>query len=146
MTWNTLHANAKKMGFEVVFRSRRNEGGGFIPDLTPPDGYDWILVGIYDHVAGFWVKPVTSCARKLNPSLVRKLMADCDPFIGTIGNDDTVFNDANALLVANLQGLKRMAGGRTDTLRSGASAGVTDIRRLVRKEPGRPVSPVIGNR
>jgi hypothetical protein len=91
MTWNTLQVNAEKLGYQVAFRSKCSDGGGYMPDLTPPNGRGWVLVGSYDHITGFWVKPLRAEKVKLNSDQLRKLMADCDPFIETIGDAESDF-------------------------------------------------------
>lgn len=103
MSWNTLRAHAKRMGFEVVFSIRRDEAGGFVPELTPPEGSGWVLVGSYEHIAGLWVKPVTNTARKLTSDMVRRLMAEGDPFVEEIGDYDVDFFNANAPFLTALQ-------------------------------------------
>lgn len=74
-----------------------------MPDLTPPKGGGWVLVGNYEHIAGFWVKPLTDNARRLDGRLVRKLMAEGDPFAEAVGDYDDDFFDANAPFMAALQ-------------------------------------------
>ena len=115
MSWNTLQAHAKKMGFEVAFRTRRDEQGGFMPDLTPPDSRGWILVGSYDHVAGFWVRPLSNGAAKLDSGLIRRLMTDYDPFIGTFADGDVDCFDANRPLPLESQNIKRRSVEQNDT-------------------------------
>lgn len=116
MSWNTLQAQVQGMGFGVAFRTQWNGQGGLMPDLAPPTGGGWLLVGCYDNVAAFWVKPLTDSTRKLNASLVRKLMADCDPFIGTLGGYEADFSDANALLPADSQNQNRKQNQERDAL------------------------------
>ncbi|CAG4883133.1 protein of unknown function [Georgfuchsia toluolica] len=119
MSWDTLQAHALSMGFEVAFRTRRDQGGGFMPDLTPPKGRGWIFVGSYENAAGFWVKPLTDGTRKLHSNFIRKLMLDCDPFIGTFGDDDVDYFNSHARLLVALQGLDQFTGDQPEHLRSG---------------------------
>jgi hypothetical protein len=91
MTWNTLQINAEKMGYQIAFRTRCSDEGVCMPDLTPPQGHGWVLVGSSDHQAGTWVKPLSNGKVKLNSGQVRKLMAECDPFDETIGGIDSDF-------------------------------------------------------
>lgn len=103
MCWNTVQTHARKMGFEVALRSRQDGGGGYMPDLTPPGGEGWVFVGNYEHIAGFWVRPVTKSAARLNGNLVRKLMAEGDPFVEAVGDYDADFFAANAPFLSALE-------------------------------------------
>jgi len=103
MSWDSLQVHVEKMGFEIALRTCRCDGGGFMPDLTPPNGEGWLLVGNYEHIAGFWVKPLTDTARKLPGTVVRRLMADGDPFVEAMGDYDADFFAANAPFLAALK-------------------------------------------
>lgn len=110
MCWNTLLEHAHRLGFEVALRTRRDADGGYMPDLTPPNGGGWILVGNYEHVAGFWVKPLTDAAHRLNGAALRKLMAEGDPFVEEMGDYDADFFAANAPFLAALRNQERIRG------------------------------------
>lgn len=107
MPWNTLQTKIQNMGFELALRHRREDGGGYIPDLTPPEGDGWLYVGNYDNVAGIWIKPVTDNSRQLDADLVRKLIAALDPFIGTVGEIEAEDSDAFASVAAPVQSMER---------------------------------------
>lgn len=132
MSWDTLQARAQSMGFEIAFRTRRDQGGGFMPDLTPPKGKGWIFVGSYDNTAGFWVRPLTDDTCKLNGNLIRKLMLDCDPFIGTFGDDDVDYFNSQARLLVALQELYQFTDVQPEHLRSDT------IRNAVNFSPYKP--------
>lgn len=85
MSWNKLQVDVENMGFEVAFRTKNNDKGGLVPDLTPPEEHGWIFVGNYDNVAGLWIKAVAENVCNLSSSLVCKIIAEVDPFIGTAG-------------------------------------------------------------
>src|ERR1700687_4239983 len=106
-SWDTLQTKIQNMGFELAFRHRHNDVGGYIPDLTPPDGQGWIYVGNYDNVAGIWIKPLTDSSRKLSSSLVRKIIAELDPFIETVADFEVESLDAYVFILAPLQQLER---------------------------------------
>lgn len=91
MTWNTLQINAEKLGYQIALRTRCSDEGELMPDVTPPKDQGWVLAGSCGHLASFWVKPLGNGKVRLNSSLVRKLMAECDPFVETIGGIDTDF-------------------------------------------------------
>ena len=105
MTWSTLETHAQRLGFEVAFNTKHCDGGGFTPDLTPPKGADWLLIGNYARIAGFWVKPLTDSARNQPPPDVEKLMLDSDPFLETTGTFDDDTLAANARFLIALQSL-----------------------------------------
>lgn len=112
MSWHSLRTNAERMGFEISLRTRRGDDGGFMPDLTPPNGDDgWLFIGNYEHVAGFWVKPLTDVARRIPGTEVRRLMADVDPFVEEIGDYDADFFAANAPFLAALKNLEASQRG-----------------------------------
>lgn len=108
MSWNALQTRAEQLGFEVELRSRWYEvGGGFMPDLTPPTGRNWIFVGCYDDVAALWVKPLATSEKKLDGNLIRKLMAELDQFVGSTAiadyaNADNDFIDTTPLVRTSL--------------------------------------------
>ena len=103
MTWSTLEAHAQRLGFEVAFNTRPCDGGGFMADLTPPQGNDWQLIGSYAQMAGLWVKPNTDTARKISTPAVHKLILDSDPFVETTGTFDHDSLAANARFLLALQ-------------------------------------------
>lgn len=94
MTWSTLRTRAHQMGFDVSYRTRPAEGGGYLPELTapPPEEGPWICVGSYEQVAGIWVQPITAAARDWSPDRVAAAMANTDPFIAPINNYDAAFS------------------------------------------------------
>jgi hypothetical protein len=109
MSWSSLQTHAEEMGFEIALRTRHAEGGGFVPDITSPGGEGWLLIGNYEHVAGFWVKPLTDSARKMPGAAVRRLMAEGDPFVEEVGEYDAEFFAANEPLLAALRNLERIS-------------------------------------
>lgn len=106
MSWNSLRTHAERMGFEIAFRTRRADDGSFMPDLTPPGDDGWLLIGNYEHVAGFWVKPLTETARRLPGTDVRRLMEEGDPFVESTGDYDADFFAANEPFRAALRNLE----------------------------------------
>lgn len=83
MSWNELETSVRNMGFEIAFRTRCDENGALVPDLTPPEGKGWRFVATYDNVAGLWVK-ASPKAPKRRGSSIDKMIAALDPFIGTV--------------------------------------------------------------
>ena len=106
MNWKTLQINVEKLGYQTAFRFRRSEGGGYIPDVTPPKNQGWVLVGSYDNLASFWVKPLANGKVKLNSNQVRKLMSDCDPFVETAHEFDMEFLQIQASYLTAMSNLE----------------------------------------
>lgn len=92
MSLSTLQEHARRMGFEVAFRTRHDGEGRVMPDLTPPSGRGWVLAGNYEHIAGFWIKPLEA-ARKIDGEVARKLLADCDLLMETVSDYGADFFD-----------------------------------------------------
>lgn len=86
MSWSALRHRARQMGFDVAYRSRHVEGGGYQPDFATPPAEEgpWICVGSYEQTAGVWVQPITEAARELAPERVSAAIAGCDPFIALV--------------------------------------------------------------
>jgi len=103
MTWTMLQTHAQSCGFEVAFNTKCCDGGGFSPDLTPPKGSEWMLIGNYARIAGLWVKPLTDTARRLSTPDVHKLMLDGDLFVETAGTYDDDALAANARFLLAIQ-------------------------------------------
>ena len=92
MTWSTLRQRAQQLGFDLSYRSSAATGGGYLPDMTPPDaGGPWLCVGSYEHVAALWLHPMTDEARGLSRERVTTLLEDCDPFVETVADYDAEF-------------------------------------------------------
>lgn len=94
MTWSTLRQRARQLGFDVAYRSRPAEGGGYAPDLAQPplEEGPWLCVGSYEQTAGVWVHPLTEAARALSPQSVSAAIAGADPFVAPIGGYDAEFS------------------------------------------------------
>lgn len=94
MTWSTLRSSAMKLGFDVAYRSRSLEGGGYQPDCSSPPGEEgpWLCVGSYDQVAGVWVHPLTEAARGLSPKNIARAFAGHEPFMTPVAELDADFN------------------------------------------------------
>ena len=107
MSWNTLQIKAEKLGYQIDFRTQCSEQGGYMPDLTPPRGRGWVLVGNYDHIAGFWVNPLANGKVKLNRNQVRKLLTECDPFVETAAEYNKDFLQVQASYLATMSSLER---------------------------------------
>lgn len=86
MTWNTLRTRAQQLGFDINYRTRPADGGGYLPELMtpPPEEGPWICVGSYEQVAGIWLHPITEAARDWSPDRVSAAMASADPFIAPV--------------------------------------------------------------
>ncbi len=107
MTWKTLQAKVQELGFDLAFHSRRNDAGGYIPDLSPPNGVGWVYVGNFDNIAGLWIKPLSESSRKLSSSMVRTIIAELDPFIGTVGDYNADLSVTGDIIV-NASGRRRL--------------------------------------
>lgn len=92
MSLSALQEHARRLGFEVAFRTKHDDEGGFMPDLTPPNGQGWVLAGNYEHIAGFWIKPLET-TRRIEGGVARKLLADCDLLMKTVGDYGADFFD-----------------------------------------------------
>jgi len=85
MCWKRFQERAAELGFSLEYRIRREAGRDMGPELTANADSGWFLVGNYDHVAGIWAKPVTDAARCLPRRRAAAALADCDPFVETVG-------------------------------------------------------------
>ncbi len=94
MTWSTLRHRAKQLGFDVAYRSRLAEGGGYTPEYTQPPAEEgpWLCVGSYEQTAGVWVQPITEAARSLSPQSVSAAIAGADPFVARMDDYDGDFS------------------------------------------------------
>lgn len=107
MTWKTLQTNAEKLGYQIALRTRYSDEGELMPDVTPPNDQGWVLVGSYDHLASFWVKPLANGKVKLSSNLVRRLMAECDPFVETAAVYDMDLLHVQASYLAAMANLEK---------------------------------------
>jgi len=94
MTWSTLRLRARQLGFDVAYRSRLAEGGGYVPDFTQPPAEEgpWLCVGSYEQTAGIWVQPITEAARALAPRSVSAAIAGADAFVAPLDGYDAEFS------------------------------------------------------
>ncbi len=96
MCWRNLQERAAELGFSVDFRIRRESSGGMSPEFSGTEGAEWFLVGNYDHVAGIWARATTEAARRLPRRRAAAALADCDPFVETLGEYESDFFAAAA--------------------------------------------------
>ena len=91
MTWIALRNRANELGFELAFHVRPGDDGGLVPDFSGPAENGWLLVGNHEHVAGIWVRAVTESAQSRSRQWIAKMLAECDPFVETVGDYDADF-------------------------------------------------------
>ena len=96
MCWTRLKERAGQLGFDIAFRARYGEGASVVPEYRGPVDQAWLFIGNYEHAASVWVRPRNDAARCLMRRHVVAMIADCDPFMETVGDYDPEFFAAAA--------------------------------------------------
>lgn len=93
MSWQSLEAKAKELGFEV--RLGCPEGKSRV---SAEDG--WIRVARYEAGSGLWVRPVSEAAKRMTPLQVMQVLAASDRFVMLEQDYDGEYATMNAPYLA----------------------------------------------